>query len=435
MLKAHVVHGGGHGYYLEGRERGTDLEAPGVWTGPASVVLGLTGEVDGQAFAALMEGRHPVTGDRLRRTVPNAVEAVDLTFCAPKSVSLLHALAPAEVAGAAGAGHRRAVQDATGYLSRHGIGVRRAAGGAVRFLPSTGMVAGAFTHQMSRALDPHLHTHVVAANVARGPDGRWSAVDGRRLFVHLQSAGAVYHASLRLDLTRHLGVAWEVRPSGFGDVVGVDPVLRRLYSQRTAAIDEWVTTRAGDRGVGRRAVSAATRPEKDLSVSLGEMRQAWRDRAADVGLDLGELHRVVGRGRAHHPPWPPGGPDPGRLATRLETDRRSGAGLARRDLVAEVAASAIGGADAVAIEEVVDRIVAAVEPDRTLTRAREPRWPTAAVADLARRHGPELLPDPGPAARYRGPAPAREPGLDRDPVRGRDPRPDRDLRRGPGLGW
>jgi len=124
-------------------------------------------------------------------------------------VSLLHLLAPGEMAQAAGAGHHAAVADALDYLGREGVGVRRSRRGEVAFLSSTGPVAGAFVHRTSRALDPHLHTHVVVANVAEGVDGVWSGVDSRRLHAHLGAAQALYHARLRGEL------------EGFGCVVVV----------------------------------------------------------------------------------------------------------------------------------------------------------------------------------------------------------------------
>jgi TrwC relaxase len=53
-------------------------------------VLSVAGDVDKAGFAALMEGRHPGTGERLKRLGGRSkVAAFDLTFSAPKSVSVL----------------------------------------------------------------------------------------------------------------------------------------------------------------------------------------------------------------------------------------------------------------------------------------------------------------------------------------------------------
>jgi conjugative relaxase-like TrwC/TraI family protein len=50
---------------------------------------------------------------------------------------------------------------------------------------------------MSRAEDPQLHTHVVAANMARGADGRWTALDATPIYQHAKAAGFLYQAHLR----------------------------------------------------------------------------------------------------------------------------------------------------------------------------------------------------------------------------------------------
>ncbi len=291
MLKIHVVRPGGHLYYVDdlvpGRAEGTGVagEAPGLWSGSGTVGLGVSGTVELRDFGEVLGGRDPGSGRALRAQMGDrSVSGYDLAFCAPKSVSLLHLLAPREIAGEVGVGHRAAVAEAVGYLQRVAVGVRRSRGGQVTRLASTGVVAGEFVHRTSRALDPHLHTHLVVANVAQGVDGRWSAVDGRRVFAHLHAVRGVYHARLRMELNSRLGVAWDVPSSGMGDVRGVDPMLRFLFSQRSAAIAEYAAVRPGpgDR-VGRVRGSTAD-PRCVLRHPTGQGPLADR-RVADGGVE------------------------------------------------------------------------------------------------------------------------------------------------------
>src|SRR6185312_15707903 len=90
--------------------------------------------------------------------------------------------------------------------------VRRGHAGA-NVAQGVGFVAAAFRHRSSRAGDPHLHTHVVVANLTKGPEGRWSAPDGRPLYVWATALGSLYRAELRAELAR-LGIEWEARPNG-----------------------------------------------------------------------------------------------------------------------------------------------------------------------------------------------------------------------------
>ena len=126
---------------------------------------------------------------RLRAGVSEpTIAAFDLTFSAPKSVSVLFAVAPAEVSVALVEAHEEAVRSALGYLEEAAVFVRRGAGGA-RFEHAGGLIAAAYRHRMSRALDPQLHTHVVAANLARGEDGRYTALHHPSLYRAARTAG------------------------------------------------------------------------------------------------------------------------------------------------------------------------------------------------------------------------------------------------------
>jgi hypothetical protein len=341
VLTMHVVRQGGHGYYVDdlvpGRAEGSLVagEEPGLWVGAAPRALGLRGRVEREPFAELLEGRHPWSGRSLGSPRgPRSAAGYDLTFS-----------------------------------------------------------AGQFIHRTSRALDPHLHTHVVAANLAEGVDGAWSAVDSRRLFSHLGAAQALYHARLRLELGHRIGASWEMRPNGLGDVVGVDAGLRRLFSQRSASMDQY----RFERGVTRTVASSpaafhADRPEKNRSVTVEELRSEWRRRATELGFDLGDLTRAVG---PHHdrdgPPV---------IDNRAVMDRLAGlAGhqqtLTRRHLVAVVASSAPKGADIRQIESLASHWLEAAGPplagddrgERGPVRP-ERRWEVATVGRAVEARSP-----------------------------------------------
>ena len=131
----------------------------------------------------MLSGRHPENGRPLV-VRPGTVAGYDLTFAAPKSVSVLLALAGPDAVAAVEAAHDVAVDRALGYVDRRAMAVRRGDADERVVVPTDGAIGAAFTHRVSRALDPHLHTHVVVANVARGPDGRWTGIDSRGLFAH-----------------------------------------------------------------------------------------------------------------------------------------------------------------------------------------------------------------------------------------------------------
>ena len=178
-------------------------EAPGVWVGGGCRSLGLKYNVYAEDYLAVMEGSHPGTGEALVAPVEDRLPGYDLTFSAPKSVSLLWAFGNERTAEIARAAHDHAVTEALKVAEEEACFVRR--GHAGRYvLQGEGLVAAAFRHRSSRAGDPHLHTHVVVANLVEGPDGRFSAPDGRPLYVWAAALGAVYRAHLRSDMARRL---------------------------------------------------------------------------------------------------------------------------------------------------------------------------------------------------------------------------------------
>jgi len=418
VLTLHTVRVGRHGYYIEdlvpGRAEGGGVggEPPGRWHGPGATALGLEGDITAAPFSRLMTGLHPGSDQPLgadRRRV--TVAAYDQTFCAPKSVSLLHALARDEVAAAVATGHLEAVDAALGYLATRAVGARRSVEGSRQVLPTTGPISGVFVHRTSRALDPHLHTHVVTANVVEGADGRWSALDGRGLFVHARAAGSLYHATLRLQLRERLGVSWDVPSHGMGDVVGVEPGLRHLFSQRSAAIREYLhqTGRPGPGTQRNRSTGAfyATRPEKDTTRSVESLVPEWRARATELGYDLSALGRTIGPRRDEQVATRV---DLDRLAEGLDRARCAGRDVTARDVVVLVARSAVGGATVGEVEGVTGRLVESVDgthrpgPARWGEARRSgphlPRFDAGRLGDVVRRSGDDLvrdLPDDGRA--------------------------------------
>ena len=109
-----------------------------------------------------------------QRRPANVVMGFDVTFSAPKSVSILWAAgdAPTRTQISAAIGH--AVQAGFEYLERTCAHTGR---GSDR-IPGKGLAAAAFTHATSRNLDPQLHTHVLVANMLETTSGGHRALDG-----------------------------------------------------------------------------------------------------------------------------------------------------------------------------------------------------------------------------------------------------------------
>jgi len=297
LLRLWKIRPGGHSYYLEVADgTGTGVEPAGVWLGKAVPDLGLSGHVEEDTLGSVLRGEHPLTAKALSNHQNRVVVAgYDLTFCAPKSVSLLHALGDPEVSGEVAEGQRCAVESSVRYLEDHALAVRRPVGDHRIPTPVRGMTAAAFLHRTSRALDPHLHTHVVVANLGQGEEGRWSALDGRGLYAHRAAADAFYHSQLRHELTSRLGVDWIEGRGGRADLVGISEEARFAFSRRSIAIAKELESHglAGTRAT--ELAATRTRDPKDIALSPLDLKPSWRARASEVGLSPRQLDRILDR--------------------------------------------------------------------------------------------------------------------------------------------
>ena len=271
-------------------------EARGTWVGVAAATLGLSGEVDGTALRRVLAGLDPQDASPLRGASSAVrVAGFDLTFSAPKSVSVIFGIGDRELRAAVRRAHDRAVLEAVGYLERSAAAVRRGHGGA-RVERADGLVAAAFRHRTSRAGDPQLHTHVLVANLGRGPDGRWSALDGRRLYAHARAASFVYQAVLRSELTRSLGLEWLRVHKGIAELAGVPKPVLRAFSRRRAEIEAALAEHGTSSPRAAEAAALATRRAKRDGVDAAELVAGWRSRAAELGFDRGRPGAAGGPG-------------------------------------------------------------------------------------------------------------------------------------------
>src|SRR3954470_755979 len=344
-------------YYEEAVARGREDyyagegEAPGQWVGGGATTLGLQGTVDDGQVGHLLAGEDPATGVLLgRRITEGRVAGFDLTFKAPKSVGILFGIGDPEIAGVLRECHEAAVADAIGYLEREACQARRGKDGLVQ-VSGRGFVAAAFGHRTSRAGDPLLHTHVVVANRVQGPDGRWTALDARPLFRHGKTAGFVYQARLRQEVSERLGLEWGEVRKGAADLAGFSRELVEHFSQRRAEIVEKLTQRGESSLLAAQTAALATRQGKDYGVPIERLREEWRARAAEHGLDRACCEELLARRDA-----------PSRTERiDLNALTRSASTFTRRDVLQAVAATHRSGVTAVELEAEVDAVLAGRE--------------------------------------------------------------------------
>jgi len=272
-------------YYNEGQR------VTGQWFGLGAERLGLTSQVGAEAFLRLCENRHPASGETLtqRLNTTRKDEAsdksanrrifYDFTVSPPKSVS---------VAALVGADNR--------ILEAHAQAVRlamkefeafattRVRIGKADYDRATGnFVAATFTHDTSRALDPHLHTHCVIFNATfDAVENRWKALQNYELLRARKYAENVYYHELARKLR---GFGYEIRNLTRGDfhIEGISEEVCERFSKRDAEIDKALAKLLAEKPelasknfkALRAQLAVETRAKKQKDLSRAELRQLW----------------------------------------------------------------------------------------------------------------------------------------------------------------
>ncbi|MCU1677338.1 MAG: putative ATP-dependent exoDNAse [Frankiales bacterium] len=343
--------GGGEGdpgYYIESVAKGHEDyytgrgEAQGIWAGKGARDRGLIGPVDEDDFIATLT---PPPGSE------RSLLGFDLTFSAPKSVSILYAVSEPDVARSVRDAHDRAVEQALNYTERHAAWTRRGRGGR-EHVQGDALTIATFRHRSSRAGDPQLHTHSVVVNEVIA-EGRATALDGRALYAHGRTAGFLYQTALRDQLTRTVGVQWEPVVNGVAEIKGIDEDVRRAFSRRREEIRAHMA-RVGGRSAKSAQVSVLeTRRAKNYDVPVGHLRDEWIARAAEAGFGRDELHAVLDT-RA---PERRVNPDTDAVAAELASAHgvtRQSSTFDRRDVLREWAAAHREGATVHQLEALAD---------------------------------------------------------------------------------
>ena len=226
-------------YYDEGQR------VAGEWIGLGAERLQLSGKVRVEDFLRLCENKNPVTGEtltqRLTTTRTEGGESAanrriffDFTFSPPKSVSIAGLMGEDERILEA---HTRAVRSALRKFEAFAA-TRIRAGGAQSDRLTGNFVTALFTHDTSRSLDPHLHTHCIVFNATFDAVGnRWKALQNYELLRARKFAENAYHHELAHEL-RTFGYQVRNRARGDFEIEGISEQLCERFSKRHTQIDD-----------------------------------------------------------------------------------------------------------------------------------------------------------------------------------------------------
>ncbi len=308
------------GYYVTAgddreaaRAKAEEHRQASAWHGRAAAAVGLEAgrKVAAGAFERILKGYVPGTDIRLGRKRDGEHEhrpGFDITFSAPKSVSLAALLPTAKHPRGDRAVlrcHDEAVRAALDWIEETMLQTR-GWDPETRRRPRVkghGLAAALFRHVASRDLDPQLHTHAVVANMTRDGEGRWKSIEPTLLHRNARLIGAFYRNELSRRLIER---GYSVVPAMAGrlqsfEIAGYDKALRDAFSTRRKAILAWIDEKGWERGEAEAQIAALATRKPKAEPLHGMLREIWAERAS-------AFHEVPSarrsRGRTVLPPVP-----------------------------------------------------------------------------------------------------------------------------------
>ncbi|WPE96033.1 MobF family relaxase (plasmid) [Pseudomonas aeruginosa] len=243
-------------YYLS-----SEQGANGQFYGAGAEKLGLGGaEVTRDQLADLLTGKLP-NGEQLPGgSNGNRVPGWDVTFSAPKSLSVMALVADDKRLLAA---HDAAVKKALDHVEQRYIKARVTANGVTEQRLTGHLVSAVVQHYTSRAADPQVHTHALIANVTQREDGKWTAIESRSFYESQKAIGDAYHSFLAKEVEA-LGYSREFlkEDRALWDIRGVDHSVKETFSKQAEKIEAALE----ERGKTRETASAAEKERAALEV-------------------------------------------------------------------------------------------------------------------------------------------------------------------------
>ena len=276
------------GYYAKGDP---EHRKDSGWYGEAAAQLGLHGPVKPRRFEALLAGYVPGTDIRLGRLRDGEHQhrpGVDVTFSAPKSVSLEALVYAAPKTGArVMKAHDEAVRATLGFIETELLQTRSydPATGRRPRVEADGMAAATFRHLASRNLDPQLHTHAVIANMTRGRDGAWRSAEFTAVERSKMLIGAYYRNELRMGLEK-IGYATVPtlvgRMPGF-EIAGYGKPMLDAFSTRRRELLDYMADRGWENTPARTQQAALYTRRRKAEPDRQVLRETWQARAQELG--------------------------------------------------------------------------------------------------------------------------------------------------------
>lgn len=247
----------------------------------------------GKSFGLHMKQLEPTEFNTMIRSSATKCAGYDLSFSAPKSVSIAAMATTEDIKADMLVAHDRAVEKALKEIEQREIAARVTKSGQTCSVKTGKMLAAKVKHYVSRNNDMQLHTHAVVLNQTEH-NGKLYAVDGRNLYKNELLYGQVYRNELARQL-QHKGYAIEVTDAekGLFELKGVSSQQIEAFSSRRAEIQAQIKAWGTNDAKSIQKAVMMTRSAKEHR-DLQELRAAWKETVQELGgLNVSQQVRAI----------------------------------------------------------------------------------------------------------------------------------------------
>ena len=256
------------------------------WQGKGAEALGLEGKVDKQVFTELLQGKLPDGSDltRMQDGVNKHRPGYDLTFSAPKSVSMLAMLGGDKRLIDA---HNRAVTVALNQVESL-ASTRVQKDGVSETVLTNNLIIARFNHDTSRAQEPQIHTHSVVINATQNGD-KWQTLGSdtvgktgfsENILANRIAFGKIYQSTLRADVE---SMGYKTVDAGKHGMWEMKDVPVESFSTRSQELRE---AAGPDASLKSRDVAALDTRKSKEAIDPAEKMVEWMNTLKETGFDI-----------------------------------------------------------------------------------------------------------------------------------------------------
>ncbi|AXV64186.1 conjugative relaxase [Pseudoalteromonas lipolytica] len=256
-----------------------EYEPQGYWYGNLSGQLKLKGK--GVTHEHLLNLAQGYSKDGRKPLVKNAGTehwiGSDLTFSAPKSVSVLFGLSEKKQRKQIQQCHQIAIEKTLKYIEKHIIQTRSGFDdykNRQRVNTNKALFA-VFEHASSRKLDPQLHSHCLLLNLTYQNGKEFSSLETLKLHQYQKVLGVMYRNELSHQLTKKLNLSIQ-HDDEFFKIRTVPDELCKRFSKRSDEITEAIAEKALISNSTTKGKAALFTRDKKVHLPREALHQYWK---------------------------------------------------------------------------------------------------------------------------------------------------------------